>query len=249
MYENEDQINNIKVETDIKLDISLETVDETVLNWLKDDVQLLISGESDEQIQVPVVLAPYEKWSRANKGSDRDKFGKVVFPIIVIRRVSEMMDIGRTIPIIDSTNIQIIKQLNPEISSAYLQSPSHKNNIPVYDVYSIPFPNFININYSIHIFTKFMIQQNQILMQILNNPKTSYRSFWIEGEHCRYLVEINDISDSSNIDDFSDGERILQKIISLTVHAYVMPELKNKDNTVKHSRTYTRVEFNEDIAT
>jgi hypothetical protein len=243
----QDRIQDTKLEEKFNIVLTLETVDKAVLDWVKKDVNVIVSGESGEQIHVPVMMAVYEKWSKAAKGDTRDKLGKIIFPLVVVRRMSETLDTTRIVPLNPYTDITISTQLNGGISSRYLQSPNHPENIPVYDVYTLPYPNFVNITYNLHVFTKFMSHQNQIISEILDASKTSYKNIWLIGENYKYLGEIGNLSDQSNIDDFSEGERIFQKILPLTIHAYLLPSQKNRDYNVKHTRTFTRSDFTEEL--
>lgn len=225
--------------------LDFSSVDQAVVNWLDEELNIFVIGSGNKKIKVPIEFATQERWFKALKEKGiRDKTGRILLPYISVRRTNEELE-DIVLPRSKSNEIVISFTPTKERSSAYIGSRTtvRPNNQIVYDVYSIPIPIHCKIDYEINIQTSYVKQMNDIIMQIFENRGVKEKIFWLNSGNYRFMTRIESVADQSNIDDFSDDERVIKKAVTISTKAYMLPIIDNLPSQITHSRTSTRVNF------
>jgi hypothetical protein len=111
--------------------------------------------------------------------------------------------------------------------------------VNIFEIIEVPYPEFVAINYDIVFWTQYMKQANQMIETLLVN-------FTGQGEEIPMITNggyelvaffKGTFSNSSNLDDFTDSERIIKHTFSVTIPGYILnPKHPGLPNLV---RTYT----------
>lgn len=206
-------------------EISLKDIDESVVNWFKNDYPVAINGKA-----VPVIYATAERWAKVQKEKGfRDEKGALMLPLISIRRTVPTARKERYAAQGDETNFTIVKRLseNPtdnnrqpaeqtirEHDELYVRT----KDLPIYEVLQIPYPSFVNVDYDVVVWTSYLSHQNILDENIFKNFKGGRQ--WMYVDDYFFFTTLDSTTDNSNLDDFSDKERIIKYTFKLTVHAY-----------------------------
>jgi|APSaa5957512535_1039671.scaffolds.fasta_scaffold58679_1 hypothetical protein len=107
----------------------------------------------------------------------------------------------------------------------------------IFEIISIPYPNFVAINYNVIFWTQYMSQANEILETLLSDFSLK-NEIAMTTETGYELVAFFDqtISNSSNFDDYSESERIIKHSINLIVPGYLLAT--NNENTGSPFRSF-----------
>lgn len=214
-------------------------IDESLLLWLKEIGVYVIDKKNNKSI-VDVHMASGEKWTalkNINKQKQRDNNNALKLPIISVRRTNfeneqDVWALGRFqksisySKIVDSTQTQ---------NRANLKSNRMKNNlimhdkVPVFQMIEIPYPKFIKVNYSVIVWTNYMLDLNMILEQIWfarDDQASGTNQIQIQSRNGnKYLLLVDPLGeDGSNIEEYSDVERIIRTTLSFKVLGYLIKE-------------------------
>lgn len=230
--------------------VTLETVDTAVVDYFDKRLDIHVETERGRN-KISTIFATGERWSliRDNKGL-RDENGTLILPLISVRRTMVdrtpgMRSMGQETPF-----ITIKKEIHPKTSN--IQNLANTRRIsgfpqakkpPVYEYLTIPFPDFATVYYEIIIWTQYQTQMNEILEKIFYNYD-HMDSFVMPVEydgHKRkgnsyYFVGFRDgnVVPQSNVEEFTDTERIIKYSYSIKVPVYLM--LDPKDETLAYGK-------------
>lgn len=110
------------------------------------------------------------------------------------------------------------------VRSGGLLSRNLNNNI--FEVITIPAPQFYTVKYSVIVWTQYLQQLNQVIEQIMAAyMPTGFRNFKITSKKGYWFVAKFDemFKDDSNFGDMTDNERIVKASFEVTVPAYFIP--------------------------
>lgn len=153
--------------------IGLEDVDRAIYRWFDKLVDAHVDGPAGERTKVPISFASSERWvsSKERKGI-RDKDGRMILPMIGIRRRSMdpnngMLALGSNVP-----RLQVSRRVSPvtnvRMNNRVERPVSQWGEKPVvYDVYTIPFPFNGTAVYELVVQTQKQTHMNAILQKIL----------------------------------------------------------------------------------
>lgn len=190
-------------------DITFRKMDEAVVDYFDKKFPLLIDGR-----KVPVVFAGPERWAQVQKDSYlRDKDGMLILPVIAVRRGTPEINNNRHVPKDEATNIIIKKSIKNKIDSMPL-----KNEKQLYDYYSVPYPRFLNMSYTIIIWASHYTEINDFQQRYLWEGS----HFVFNSEHFWFQSHIQSINDTSNNEDNTRQERIQRIEYSLMLEGYIL---------------------------
>jgi len=222
--------------------IFLRDIDQSVVNWFNKDFPLMIDGH-----KVNVMYATAERWARMQKEKGyRDESGILILPLISVRRTTPDNNAERYVPDSDETNITLTKRIattpisnndpQPAIINNTQIDPFYQNvkDKAIYEVMQIPFPSFVNLDYEVTVWTSYMTHQNIEQENIYREWKSGRT--WVKVNGFYFFAQLKGVSDQSNLEDFSDKEKIIRYNFKLMVQAYLI----NQKN-IKTFRTSTNV--------
>jgi hypothetical protein len=112
-----------------------------------------------------------------------------------------------------------------------------ENNI--FEIIELPYPEFISISYDVIFWTQYLAQSNQMMETLLLNFEGQGEEITMKTQAGFELVAFfkSPFSNNSNLDNYSDDERIIKHSISFTVPGYILnPKHPGLPNLL---RTYT----------
>ncbi len=230
--------------------INLKQLDTAIVNWFKNDHALIINSK-----KVDVVYATSERWARAQRDKGfRDEKGTLILPLISIRRTTPDHMKERYAPDSDETNITLTRRISTSPISNNDRQPGEIGNrtqdelyvktsdAPIYEVLQYPFPSFTNLDYEIIIWTSYMTHQNIEQENILQEFRGGRQ--WFEIDNYRFFGEMKSITDQSNLEDFSDKEKIIKYNFKLVLQGYFV---NKKDLKIYRTSGNVRIGISESI--
>ena len=193
--------------------ILLEDLDRGMLDFVKDTkLSIDIDGK-----KVPVVFLTNERWSEFEKTwkfSDDDN--AAVMPFITIRRVDAPKP---------GTN-PVTKYGVPERAKyTYIKVPTLDNGVRGVDIYQIPQPVAVDVDYEVRFFTHYMVDVNKF-NELVNKSFYSRQAYAnIKGHYIPIIM--NGVTDESTMDVF-DGQRYYNQSFNFTMLGYLQDEKEFK---------------------
>lgn len=216
---------------------TLYDIDYAILFHLKNNIAPEIL-ENGNKIKVPIMMASGEKWAQIQShGYLRDKFHKVMTPIILLRRESISKDDNYPTLKINNPN-----GANTTMHYAQIQHNNQNdwinkthNTKPSLTYYTIPIPDFVLVNYELLIWTDLIPQMNTIVEQIVPQG----RKYW--GDEYKFQTDVRDYSFETMNDVGMD--RVVKCNIPLEVRGRLLSEYELNESTVQKAFTVKRIDF------
>lgn len=197
------------------INIGFYQIDEAILTHLERlNLRVVDNGN---QVKVPIFYGSPELWTTARRdGYLRDRQGRVILPMMVLKRTS-------------SENDQSLQYFHRYLRSAVMKKYSTKNkytqfsilagqNAPVNEVYNIVFPSHMKLTYHFIIWTEYVAQMNQLVEDIQFNTK----DYWGTKDGFRFRTRVESFSHQTELQVGED--RIVKTEFDLTTHGYILPE-------------------------
>jgi hypothetical protein len=119
-----------------------------------------------------------------------------------------------------------------------------KNNI--FEIIEVPYPEFVAITYDVIFWTQYMQQSNQMIETLMMNFTGQGEEIPIKTNGGYELVAFfkGNISSNSNLDDYTDSERIIKHTFSVTVPGYIInPKHPGMPNLVRRYLSAPTINF------
>jgi len=224
--------------------IGLEDIDNAIMYYLQDVIKPTVM-QNDRQITVPVIYGSPERWkSMQADGFYRDKNGKTMVPLIMFKRDSFTKNntLGNKLDGNKVANVQ------------YFETGYSRRNI--YDNFNVLrgqkpqkeyvvgiIPDYIDITYSLSIYTDFTIQSNQLTEAI----EFAARSYWGDPERFMFRTNIDTFNTPTLLE--SGTDRANRTEMTLLVSGYIIPTGINAAMAGPNPKSYsvTKTVFKETI--
>ena len=218
--------------------ISLQDIDEAVKYYLETDLALSVESNG-ESIKVPVVYGSGERWKSVQAdGYYRDKNGKIQVPLIMFKRTSieKRRELGNKLDG-NNPNLYVVEQNKYSAKNAYNTFDIINNTKqPQREIYQIPVPDYLFVNYEAIIWTDFMSQNNKLVEAI------EYVSDAYWGNKEKYLFQTN-IDSITNINELQVGEdRLVKASCNFKLAGYIIPDTFKK-TTQSQQKQFTTSEI------
>ena len=241
---------------------TIETIDEAMFDWVKSRNLFVRTKEGFKT--VPILWASAER-SFQVKGRDsiRDENGAMIYPVISIQRVSIEKSLTRRIGLpntfgdVDQRDhrrgvIQIAKKVNQEKSKNYANQRALRDDAfrpigcqsqkTVFDVYSIPEPVFINVNYKITFRAEYQQQMNTMTTPFIIYPG-GINEFLINSSGHSFPAFVQEsFSSGDNVTAYTEEERKFESSVDIKVLGYLIGAEHNESSSIP-SRHETVVEL------
>lgn len=155
--------------------IGIRDIDKGIKDWFSVTVAPTVESENGTQV-VSVVMAAGERWvTSADRKGIRDKDGRLILPVIQIRRTSigtteNMTALGANTPTLKIATLVSEKQSQLEnLDYSRPLSSRRLNGSSVYDIYTVPFPIKSTLNYEIKIQAQYQRHMNSIIQKIMSS--------------------------------------------------------------------------------
>ena len=225
------------------------------------------SKETGEMRRIPVVFASGERFAlSASKRPLRDKNGALILPMIAISRQGVGLENTKGNVMLDRTGEVVIKKRISSEDPLYQAivgsngysnagvTPKNRTGFSfetgraldpemrkgIYEVTVIPGPKYFTAKYEISIWAQYVQNLNDIIEAILGSfPQPGGRTIKIPSSKGYWFVAYfgEEITMASNLDDFTDQERLVKATLSAEVPGYLIaPDFPGSPNGI---RTYT----------
>lgn len=253
------KINTLKKST-------LEDIDTAFFDFFDKSLDIHVEDNNGNNKKVPVIIASSERWAimKGNKTKIRDSANTLVLPIISVRRldfekVQDAWALGRYFKTIGYTKVvnefDTVNRAN-SFNARRMNNLVPTNNMlekaPVYEMIEIPYPIFVKINYSVNIWTQYIIDMNNILEKIwakTNDSAAGSNQIQIcsrtDNKYVAFLEQ--NATNESNVEDYSDAERIIRTTLQFKVLAYLLDE--NDISIKKTTPCVSSIKIDEKIIT
>jgi len=228
-------------------------VDRAVYNWFRSTNQIVIDSRP-----VPIIFGAWERFAQIqgnksdrNINEIRDKSGKIKLPMISIKRGDISPNEQRYVCINRDDEPYIAYQKRVATSrfdkdrrvpftKKWIAGDSSRyiSTAPVYEVFLIPYPTFINLNYTITFWASYIKHANMFHDIIWKQYMVSN----MKSGDWYFHSYFDSSTDESNTEDFSTEERIIRHSFNLQLEAYLIDK-----NDVKVSRTPSKFVFEEKL--
>lgn len=231
--------------------VKLLEIDRAVYNFFNKNKILKINGR-----KVPVVFGSWERFAQMQGTKDdntlnsfRDHSGMLKLPIVSIRRTNVTPNDDRYLKVTSDGDPSIIlykdrsrSKFNQQRTTPYTlkwtDGNRNRSMSEVYDVYRLPWPKFIDIEYTVTFWASYIKHANDFQNLIWSDYKPGDMIF---NDYFFYSY-FTGSSDNSNLEDYSSEERIIRQNYELSVQAYII----DKDK-VEIDRTPSRILLEERV--
>lgn len=258
--------------------IQIEDVDQSLYDWFDIKLDIHVETPTHELKKVPIVYASGERWSTArDERGIRDKNGLLILPIISVRRASidrsakDKLALGT-----EQGRFQIARRIDPKTNvlqnalGSRVASSRKKNDKAIYEITTIPFPDWFVTNYEIVIKTQYTTQMNEVIQKIFSNldvqssfvmplnasnaddsgnhdgefdSRTPLKGYYFVG-----FVD-TDFSDTGNFEEFTDTERIVQYSFSVLIPTYLLLDSQGNRPAIQTELTSYELQFADENVT
>jgi hypothetical protein len=200
----------------------LEDLDQGIVDFLKN---LNISVDTEDGIKrpVPLIFLAQELWAekKMNWKSFRNENGEEL--------TRPFMAIGRTGVKKGSSPLKYTIPQKKKFK--FLKVPVFDGTIKGYDLYKIPQPTYIDIEYELRFVTHYILDVNEFYQTFLKNGYSNGEGYLkVNGYHITSLA--GDPSEDNTEDDIKD-EKIFQIVVPITVHGKLIdPTEFERVNTI-----------------
>jgi hypothetical protein len=225
---------SVDIEDNIKpFSIGLQDIDEAVFYYFNNVIQPTVI-QNGTKIPVPVSYAAQERWiSVQQDGYYRDKNGRVMYPVIVIKRTG--FEKNRTLANkLDGNNVNnfSVSKARYNQQNQYTPFSTLNNWTPSDKFYLTPVPDYINITYDCTVFTNFIQENNKIIEAI----EFASDSYWGDKNSFYFRTYITNFDSTSEYS--IDEQRIAKTNMSITLYGYIVPDVPIRDKATNGKRQF-----------
>jgi hypothetical protein len=216
-----------------ELSMTLEKINDIVFNYLSNIINPTVERNDTVQ-RVPVIYADSERWKTVRAdGYMRDpKTSMVLTPVILLHRSSVSPQVSLDNPSNKYIHTTIATGWN---SKHVYDRYSVLNNIkPSKKIYQVVIPDYMDIRYTVYIWTDFQSQMDDIV-ELLN---VENHEFWGERNDFKFRVTIDGFDSESQLP--ASDQRMVRMRCDMRVAAYLIPErmvknMKLSSNMIKNN--------------
>jgi hypothetical protein len=188
--------------------VMIEDLDKSFIEFVEKDLSVVVEGE-----KVPVIFLTLQRWAEFSRTwQHSDKFKNIKIPFITIIRKPDVQQ---------GTNYAGLWNIPGKRTYNYLRVPSWDGNRKGVDIYKIPQPTSIDVNYEVRFFCNKMRDLNKLNHIIQETFKS--RQFYINPNGHPMPVILESIGDESPIEDFENRRYFIQ-LYELKLMGYTLDE-------------------------
>ena len=213
--------------------ITLLDIDNIIYEYFVNVIRPQVLDTNGSVINVPVRHASPEKWfAIQNDGPYRDAKGQIQRPMIIFTRTSVAKD-DEFVHFNKYLSVPFVKKFDSK--NMYDKFSLLNDMQPVYEVHNVTFPDHVVLNYDFTMSTDYVEQMNSLVEKI-NFASDDY---WGDPKRFKFRTKID--SFSNTVEASSDDDRNVSTTFSLTVNAYLIPEVFDERMTVQRQVSKRKV--------
>lgn len=227
------------------INLGLYTIDNAILKYLQTKIKPVVTQDK-KQIQVPVIYGNPERWKSAQRdGSIRDRNGKLILPIIMMRRTT--MKKNQTNSPVNKYQTYVYKT-GWNAHNIYDRFTALNNITPSEVYHSTMIPDHYDFTYEAMIWTEYMEQMNHLV----ENISFESNEYWGEGNNYKFLAKIDQFEQITDLP--ANNDRLVRSKFTIDVRAYILPQSAldrngNRASTAKLVYSPKKVVFDTEIVT
>lgn len=205
-----------------RLSIGLRDIDEAIFYYFDNVIRPSVI-RNGKQVNVPVLYGSPERWKAVQKdGFYRDRNGKVMTPLIMIKRDSleKNRQLGNKLDANNPINFGIFKKKYSK-KNRYDQFSVLQNRNPVEEYQGVVIPDFVNITYSCIIFTQYVEQMNK-LVEAINYASDAY---WGDPNKFNFRAMIDSYTTSTEM--VQGQDRTVRTTFTISLLGHIIPDTIN----------------------
>jgi len=231
-------------------EVSLFSIDRAVYDWFNTKHATNIQGR-----KAPVTFGSWERFAQMqdNKYDDnlnrmRDPSGMLILPMISIRRGDVTYNTDRFVfqQATGAPRIEISRRVAMSNFDADRRVPfdgphmystgRRRSDAPVMEIATVPYPDFVNIPYTITFWASYVRHANYFNDRMWQNAyptDLTYKGYY-------FYAFIDSSTNENNEENYTDEERIIRSSFTMTVDGYLL-----KKNDVNVTRTASKMIMSE----
>ena len=231
-------------------EVNIFSIDKAVYDWFNTKHGTNIQGR-----KVPVLFGGWERFAQMqdNKQDDnlnrmRDPSGMLILPLISIRRGDVTYNVDRFVfqQADGAPRIKISERVAMSNFDANRRVPfdgphmysssRRRSDAPVMEVATVPYPDFVNIPYTITFWSSYVRHANYFNDKIWQDAypqDLTYKGYY-------FYAFIDSGTNENNEENYTDEERIIRSSFTMTVDGYIL-----KKNDVSVTRTASKMIMSE----
>lgn len=231
--------------TSVPVNVGLYTVDNAILKYLQTKIKPVVT-QDNKQIQVPVIYGSPERWKSVQKdGSIRDRNGKILLPIIMLRRTSIKKNKINS-PV--NKYQQYIFQTKWNSRNIYDRFAIVNNVTPSKVYHASTVPDHYDMAYEAVIWTEYMEQMNNVV----ENISFESNEYWGEKNDYKFIARIDGFEHITDLP--TNNDRMIRTKFTIDVRAYILPTSAldrdgNRKTTTKLVYSPKKVVFDTEVVT
>jgi hypothetical protein len=188
--------------------VMYEDMDQTFVDFITDDLKIVIDGE-----EVPVIFLTIQRWAEFSKTWQfSDKFENINLPFITIVRKPDIQ-VGQ--------NQAGMWNIPGRRTYTYMKVPTFEGGRKGVDVYKIPQPVAVDVNYEVRLFCNRMRDLNKLNIKVQKEFKSRQSYLRVNGHPMPVYLE--NVGDESPIDDF-ESRRFYVQLFEMRLEGYILDE-------------------------
>ena len=217
--------------------VTLEDIDWAMMSYIRDVIKPTVI-ENGQKIDVPLMWANGETWAQVqSKGYMRDRKGKIMTPLISIRRTAiaerdslKKLDVNRN----PSGNSQVLQNKFTTVNR-YDRFSLTRGKQRLKEFYVTSIPEYIDVTYELLLWCEYTEQMNSVIEQIMPTGGFAWGTTW------KFPTFISDYSfETVNA---SGEDRIVRATLPLTTKATLLMSDELRKSTIEKRYSIKRVHF------
>jgi hypothetical protein len=207
-----------------------EDMDREFVQYVEDDISLVLNGE-----KVPVVFLSIQRWAEfAKTWQFSDEYKNITMPFITIIRKPDAQT---------GTNYAGTFNVPGKPTFTYMKIPTWDGNIKSFDIYKIPQPVSVDLNYEVRLFCTRMRDLNVLNRLMLGSFSAGEKYIRVNGHPIPLMMDsIGDESSITNLDE----KRYYVQLFSIKMLGYLL-DPKQFEVTPAISRAINFFEVSENV--
>ena len=261
---------NLKLSEIGMLSSTIEDIDASILDWLKEDLEL--SATTNEGWKaVPIFWqTPERAFQIKSEKSLRDSSGALVLPVVSVERTGITKDPTRKGGFQahyysnDSTgNIgrrEVLRRVKKDKTSALSNALSQKRGGTqkvasdpynrratkevIYEIFTAPIPVYVNIDYKITLMTEYIQQMNSLVQPFMTRTGQINSFIMRRNGHLYEAFIDQNFTQENNVSNLAEEERKFKTEITIKVIAPLVGEGENDNkNLIEKKESVSRYYF------
>lgn len=210
-------------------------VDYAIIHHLTENMKLQVI-ENDRRVDVPVIYANSEMFAQIRtRGYLRDLDGKMIAPIIAIRRTGMQPNESVALPSMNNYTPQFKRYPYRNFNMQYDRIAGQNRRKESLEYYLVDAFDYVTIDYELILYTNMIEQMNRLVQAIMSKSNHMWGDFFT----FRTVVNNESTNNTNNVGE----DRVVSSNISLTVDGYLREAFEYHEPTVMKAFTTKTVRF------